>query len=50
MRELSRNWNQQVVAPELEDVMATSTADVEAEGMRAAAEVQAESVRAAALV
>ena len=41
---------QQVVAPELEDVMATSTAEVEAEGMRAVAEAQAESVRAAALV
>ena len=41
---------QQVVAPVLEDVMATSTAEVEAEGMRAVAEAQAESVRAAALV
>jgi hypothetical protein len=35
---------QQVVDPELEDVIATSTAEVEAEMTRAVAEAQAESV------
>ena len=41
---------QQVVAPELADVMARATAEVEAEGMRVVAEVQAESESAAAIV